>query len=144
LNELCNQTQGPIVDHAWAAVDAVLGNSNDGKESMRLAGLTTSHEIWQQVEKLLKRAQHIRQQAILQAQARHDSNEATSVPHHIQPSDENSLLVDPFLWSIPVGGEEMNLESCDTWVESFQSDLLLQQGFMDYGGDDPPLPLSWW
>jgi hypothetical protein len=143
LNELCNQTQGPTVDRAWAAVDAVLGNSNDGKESMRLAGLTMSHEICQQVEKLLKRAQHIRQQAILQAQARHNSNEATSIPH-IQASDENSLLVDPFLGSVPDIGEEMNLENWDTWVESFQSDLLLQQGFTDYNGDDPSLPLSWW
>jgi hypothetical protein len=103
-----------------------------------------SQEIWQQVEKLLKRAQHVRQQAILQAQASHDSNEATSIPHHIQTSDENSLLADPFLGSVPDMGEEMNWENWDTLVQSFQRDLLLQQGFMDYERNDPSLPLSWW
>ncbi|KAH7370419.1 fungal-specific transcription factor domain-containing protein [Rhexocercosporidium sp. MPI-PUGE-AT-0058] len=144
LNELCNQTQGPTIDRAWAAVDAVLGNSNDDKESMRLAGLTMSQEIWQQVEKLLKRAQHIRQQAILQAQASHDLNEATSIPQHIQTADANSLLADPFLGSVPDMGEEMNMENWDAWVESFQGDFLLQQGFMEYERDDHSLPLSWW
>lgn len=144
LNELCNQTQGPTVDRAWASIDAVFGNSNDGNESMRFAGLAVSQEIWQQVEKLLKRAQHVRQQAILQAQASHDSNETTSIPHHIQRSDENSLLADPFLESVPDMAKEMNWENWDTLVQSFQSDPLLQQGFMDYERNDPSLPLSWW
>ncbi|CAG8959742.1 hypothetical protein HYFRA_00001648 [Hymenoscyphus fraxineus] len=143
LNELCHHTLGPVVDRAWAAVDAVLCDSNDGKENMRLAGLTMNKEIWEKVEKLRERARHIRQQAILLTQSCHDANEAPSVPPHTQGLDDSSSSVDHLHRGNPESSDEVYLENFDTWFESLESDILMQQGLTDDGGDNFALSLSW-
>lgn len=57
LAELCNETQGPLADRAWAAVDKCYDKYSDrvadSKEGM----------LWRPIRSLLKKAQAARQQA---------------------------------------------------------------------------------
>ncbi|KAF4632820.1 hypothetical protein G7Y89_g5305 [Cudoniella acicularis] len=160
LIELCSHTEGPGVDRAWAALNAVFGGSGDENKSTRTDGVQEIEKsmLWQPLQKLLKRACHVREQAALKAQSEesinalthdsgYDSYDTNSIPTEdiIQTWDEKSSG-DPFLGSMPDLGSEMNWEKWDdlVYAKSFQANLLQEQVDMNYGGNDPTLTLSWW
>ena len=112
--------------------------------------------LWEALQRLLKKARQVREQASLQAQANelngpptddsgYDSHGVASVPTQdaIQTSDSQSTLSDPFLGSMPHLGEEMDWEAWDGLVQNFQSGLYPAEGpsgQMDFWGEAP----SWY
>ncbi|KAF2798598.1 hypothetical protein K505DRAFT_99337, partial [Melanomma pulvis-pyrius CBS 109.77] len=143
LIELCKAPQGPVIDRAWAILDVVFGTST--KDSTEDAVKPTSvHEqtiksvLWQPMLKLHKQARYAREQALkldTQSGSSHSSidleyDTTTTSPAEQQSSKpqqapyEEGLLGDPFLGPGIDCSEGMSWEQLDTWLQSFQPELL--------------------
>ena len=149
LIELCHYTEGPIVDRAWAALNAVFASKIDDDNRERSPNsLDVSMKksvLWLPLQRLFERARQVREQAVYQALPLTPNS---NVAHSINPGYENGygpdlalpiddsvesskhgkvLLGDPFLGSGPeLVGEEMDWENWDMLVQSFQSEVLQQ------------------
>lgn len=155
LIELCQQTTGPVVDRAWAVLDAIFGDFKDGNESTLPAGINVDRRtLWETLQKLFKRARHVRKQsagqALLQVPELSDAS-TPNIPNetnHVRNKEslqtstgDKALLGDPFLGS-PDFGEEMDWEDWNI-LQSFQTDLLLQRDRMKYQESNRSMILGW-
>jgi hypothetical protein len=89
LAELCNETQGPLADRAWAVVEKCYNKYSD-----RVAD-TKEGMLWRPIKSLLKRAQAARQRA-------HQPDKASQIA--LQP------LVDPALQEPQIAPPQIGIE----------------------------------
>jgi hypothetical protein len=152
LIELCKhaETQGPAVDRAWAVLDSVFDKPEDHTSEVATSPASASKEntksaLWQPLQKLHKRAQQARIQALQIQDPGSKPTTAAPVEEPLQgmPHGE-ALLIDPFLGSEMDFSQEMSWEQLDGWVKDFQPELFYQDDNMDFQTQTLTRDLSWW
>lgn len=129
IGELCVQTEGPLVEHAWEIVDVAYKVCEEGVADTR-RGL-----LWRPISKLMRRAQELR----LQARQRdlRQNNPGTFEPTEIQISAHDTLPHDD-LWQM----QSLNMtldpdvqslsQTSNQWTGAFMDALPMQEAdFLD-------------
>ncbi|KPM43350.1 hypothetical protein AK830_g3180 [Neonectria ditissima] len=108
LAELCVQTQGELVDRAWAVVERNFPSSRDHVADY------SSGALWRPIKKLLKKARAARAEALLKALNINEPSSLPPVPPAQPISRVAESLLDPAQPPILDGSNELMGHSYDT------------------------------
>jgi len=122
LAELCEHTEGPLVEKAWIVAEGSFEHYHD---------IMHKRPLWRSVEKLMRKARSIRRTALAQAQERdsfvaYGGTDSRQLQHAIPALDGHSTMV-----SAENGMPDLqNMSFWDNW-ETFVHDLNEHDQHMD-------------